>query len=687
MRIFFKILILCSIAISPVFSQNQTSPAIQVLAKPKDDAIHLRWVTDNPNLWQTGNKYGYTVIRKTIKKDNKFYKKGINEVKFSITPYNQKQWNDLVQTVDYAKLIIGYFYEDPIVSTDTAVVNNALKGRMALCLLASDLSPEVAKGLALSFKDTTVKANETYIYQVALNKQSNIASNTIGQIVSSLENAYPSFPPDNLIDLDFVNHRTILKWTLPTRSVYSAYNIERSDDNGVNYLKINNLPYYPVGNSADENFGTYSDSVATLQKTYKYRVRGIDPFADLSAPSNVVSVYAYETNLVGGQNIQYEFPDQSTVNLVWDYPDSLKVNIKGFDIYKTNGSAEPVKVNTRLMDSPILSYKAKLNPLDEILYFFVDAIDLRGKTYRSNPVSVTIIDSIPPVQVQTLGGEITKNGITKICWDKNKDLDLYGYEVFRAEGYSRENMFLVKRVNKTDNFLIDTLDMGMKNPKVHYLLYAMDNHSNLSVHSDTLTLIRPDVFPPEPPSFSNAYLSDSSLVIEWTPSTSFDVTKYKLYRQSLPDTTKQEVLAFEMSNYQHYYSDEQYVEGRENVYILEAFDGSELSSGDGCKRTVKVPKPIRRPPVEKIQGEYSRKEKQTTISWEYKSRTPIKEFWIFRKSEKENTFSKIATVEADKTEFIDKSPPEKQTVSYQVFAICSDKTRSGEGKAFDIKTK
>ena len=54
---------------------------------------------------------------------------------------------------------------------------------------------------------------------------------------------------------------------------------------------------------------------------------------------------------------------------------------------------------------------------------------------------------------------------------------------------------------------------------------------------------------------------------------------------------------------------------------------------------------------------------------------------------KENSFAKIATVEADKTEFIDKSPPEKQTVSYQVFAICSDKTRSAEGKAFDIKTK
>ncbi|MFC0181242.1 hypothetical protein ACFFJX_01080 [Pseudarcicella hirudinis] len=183
---------------------TQTTALLQLLAKHKDGRIVLRWSPVNPKVWDDGNQYGYTLQREVIRRDGKFLDRREKSFVKSLVFAGKSQWVALAEKNDYARLIKGYFYDQPIPvwEKDTAVINNALKGRLIFSMLTADLSPEVAGNMALSYVDSTVKANEEYVYTVSQNTAAGVSSAIQAKITAGLAVRIPQFAPGNLVDLD-----------------------------------------------------------------------------------------------------------------------------------------------------------------------------------------------------------------------------------------------------------------------------------------------------------------------------------------------------------------------------------------------------------------------------------------------------------------------------------------------------
>jgi uncharacterized protein len=668
------------------FSQNNANQKLQLISKSKNGVIHLRWVPNDATSWKIGNEFGYTLEKTLIKKAGKPLKVAKLIETVSISTNSKQEWIALAKKDDYAKVINGYFYDEPITSSDTSVINNAWRGRYIFSMLCADFSPQVAKGLGLFWVDTNVKPDEIYRYRVSLNTSDGKPSTTSVEIATGLSLHIPAELPSNFSDIDYIDSTVVLQWDIPKRTIYSAYNIERSDDGGQNFKKVNESPIYPTGNgNALENV-QFSNKVPELFKTYQYRVKGIDPFSDESEPSKIVKVFAYQTRITGVQNQTYDFPSQEKVLLTWNYPDSLYVNLRGFHVYRVSNDGEE-KLTEKVIDKSKNFYVDPLRPLDQSIIYSIRAVDLRAKETASEPLLVIVVDSIPPKKVTNLSGKINKEGIVTLHWTKSPDADLFSYDIFRVEGNEKSEMFPIKQIVNRDTTFIDTVSMTTSSKYVQYLVVPADFRTNICGDNDTLLLKRPDVIPPNPPNFYAASYSDSTITIKWILSTSEDVVNYKLYRTLPTDISKKLLLEFSTADSIVLFTDKFYEEELPILYVLEAIDDAELTSGDSAKLALTIPKPLRRQPVNDVNALYNKNEKYVQLQWKYLTKMKITKYIILRRESEKDEFKKIANIEGNITEFKDTTIKSDKTYEYILYAYLADKTISKEGTPVKIKVK
>ena len=661
---------------------------LHLLAKHKNNSIVLRWAPLNPNLWMLGNQFGYTLEKTVVRRNGKVLSKPESSIQIKLLPASKEAWIKLAEKEKFAKIIKNFMYDAPIPITekDTAVINNALKARHVFSLLCADFSPATARLMQLAYTDSLAKENELYRYKISLNVPTDTIKGMSDDLVAGLNLNIPQFAPKGLIDADFADSTTTLKWEYSKFSIFSGYNIERSDDNGVTYQKINKDAFLPLENAQRFQEIVYSNNVNQLHKNYYYRVKGLDPFGDESAASNIVSVYAYQTQLVGGQNLSYSFPNKDYVAIKWQYPDSLNINLKGFHVYKTTNMKDLQQVTKKVVPVTTHYFLDNIKDNPENMFYIVSAVDLRSKETQSEPLLVAIIDTIAPAKVWDMKGKIDKKGIVKISWKPGKDNDIYNYNVMRAEGHERYKMFVIKSAGSRDTALIDTIYLKAQSRKVHYVIIPIDNHSNATKLNDTLTLIRPDIFPPEPPRIVSKYETDSTIVIGWEPSISEDVERYRLYKRNLPDTTKRLLLTFKNKEYKSQYADADYEEESTVQYVLQAIDEEGLSSGDSCRFDMRVYKPLRIGAVNNLTVKHFAKDKKIHIKWQYFSRKPLSKFFVFRQKQG-GTKIKIAEVSGDVREYFDEKIDPDNTYTYSLYAFRFDNIRSLLGKDVSVKVK
>lgn len=675
------LLFLVCLATTTIYAQQ-----LQLLSKPKNRTIQLRWAPSDYKTWEQGNKMGYTLERTLLRRNGKSNTKEKSQLLAKTTFLPKEKWEEMIETNEYAKIIKGYFFDEPVdYKQDTATINNVLKARFIYTMLTADLSFQIAQGMGIAWIDSDVKSNELYRYKVYLNDASGKPTKVVGISSNGIDENQHIELPDDLTDDDYVDSTVTLKWTLSDRTVYSAYNVERSDDGGRSFRKINDLPIFPTGSGKNFNIVVYSDKVPVLFKNYLYRVRGIDPFSDESSPSNVVKLFAYQTRLSAVHNPSYELLKDEKIFLTWEYPDSLLVNLKGFNVYRLNKTEEE-KINT----SPVENYKKyfidKIRQKDENIYYLIKPLDLRNKETSSDPLIVMLQDSIPPKKVTNLKGEINKEGIVKINWSKSPDWDVYSYTIFRSDGFKKE-LYNIGQVFSADSSFTDTVRMDTKTKYVYYMIAPIDYHINSCWDNDTLRLVRPDVLKPDPPSFTSASYTDTTLIVRWVYSKSEDVVKYNLYKSFMPDTAKNLVLSFASADSLTKFVDMDWEEEKPIRYILEAIDGAELSSGDSANIILTVPKPLRRSPVNDLMATFDKKEKQVTLSWKYPTKHIITKYMLFRRVLGEENFTKLTTTDGSTVSYIDNDLKSDTSYEYMIYAHFNDKTVTSKGKHVTVKVK
>jgi uncharacterized protein len=642
MRFKFSIILVFILAFNS-FSQDKTEetvtaekkPEIQVIARIQKDKILLRWAVTTPIAWKKLNTYGYTLERYTVTRDNKTLSNPEKLVLSKVLkPEPLETWEKLIEVNDNAAIIAQAIYGENFTveggdKLETIVnLSEETEQRFTFALFTADKDFEIAKKAGLGFEDKTAKLNEKYAYRVISNVPEKEMSIDYGGIFVGLKE-YEPLPKPMDFTAHFTDSSTMLSWNFKTLSqVYGSYFIERSTDKKT-FERITDKPYTSLNQeNANNNRIFYIDSIAN-NKPYSYRIQGISSFGELGPYSEIItgkgaSILKFVPHLT-----VKDFKDDNTVTLSWEFPEEGNNEITGFELNRSD--SDDGKYTTVIKNIPERNRSVTYNKLSSTNYFTLTAIGKQGGNRTSFPMLVQPVDSIPPAKPLGLKGVIDSLGVVKIIWTPNKEKDLMGYRIYKANNPDEEYSQLTISPSEPNKYE-DKVIIKSLNSKVYYKVIAVDYHYNMSLFSDPLIIKKPDVIPPASPAFTKYEIKDESVFLEWANSQSEDVSVHQLYRKE--NDQKDWSLILETKNKEEKFQDKTAIEGNTYKYAIFAKDESNLISNASPEVGLFVPKFSVMPSVKGFFAQANKTTNTIDLSWEYPN-NEVDSFEIYKASDKE----------------------------------------------------
>ncbi|RPD42463.1 fibronectin type III domain-containing protein [Chitinophaga barathri] len=611
---------------------------IAVLARPAKDSIMLRWAPVSATLWKLANQHGYVIKRFTILRDGKLLPKPEDTVltKQPLKPLPLAAWEQVVkQHEKYGSIVAQALYGEEFELTTEggqkdvmAVYHRAQEqeSRHGFTLFATDQSFPVAKAAALGYVDKSAKANEKYLYQVFVAPNNAVRSDT-GFVFTGAADYQPVPAPH---DLEAANmHKSVLlSWNHTSfRSIFNAYWIERSDDGGQTFARLNDEPVLNTGNEGDtaeqQRFFRIDTTIA-LDKKYIYRIRGITPFGEVSPPSDTAQVAVTPITNARPSIKEAVVMNNKQVVIQWEMPDHTR--LKAFEIERAAAATKPyAKISTQPLRENDTVF-TDISPLPSN-YYRIKAIMDDGQTHYSLARFVQMEDSIPPAPPTGLAGMISDSGVVSLSWKPNTERDLYAYRVFRANAPDAEFVQVTKEPISEAKF-VDTVEVKTLTRHVYYKLVALDGHYNPSGFSEMLTVKRPDVVPPVPPQFTDVSAATGGITLQWQPSTSKDVASYNLERAA--DTAWLTLQSFSVKETVRQYADTAARPGVSYRYRIVAVDESGLRgqsqevTASAINMSGNVAKPV-------VKASIDRDNKTIVLKWG--AGREVAKSWLYRAEE------------------------------------------------------
>ena len=680
-------LLLCFVSVA-FFAEIQAQkaignekPEVKVIGTVTQDAIMLRWGMNTPTSWKYANQYGFKIVRETIAKGDSLLKtpiiKTLNDS--PIKPRPLEEWEGLVDDNDYAAIAAQSLYGDDFeVEMENAgndllsILNQAeaLEQRFSYALFAADQDFKVALHSGLGFVDNDIKKDEKYLYKIYVLIPEDKMQVKFGGVFLGA-NDYRELPKP----IDFVGvfgDRTVqLTWNYELlKRTFNNYIIERSDDAGKTYNRLENSPIVNLNEKEDRSTDRmfYLDTIPVNNKTYYYRVKGISPFGLIGPPSEVISGK--------GQKPLETTPAIINANLVhnqvvisWEFPEGNE-SISHFEINKSNHIKEGYQIVQQNIDKKIRT--TTISNLEVINYFTITAVGIDGSKRVSFPKMVQLDDNEPPAKPSGLSATIDSTGVVKLSWNLNSEIDFMGYRVFKAnlsdEEFTQITFKPIPNATFTDTVHIKTL-----NNKVYYKVQAFDQRYNPSAFSEILEIKKPDVIPPTKPVFKSFEVDKGIVTLTWVNSSSIDALKTAIYRKekgkdepwqliseiTLPENTYKDATAIPTINY---------------IYTLITIDESGLESEPITPLTIKVPDNGLKPEIEKFNATVNREERYISINWRYKENN-ISEYRLY-KSEEDLKPTLYKVLEKDEDKYTDRNLKINTKYNYMIQAVYASGAKS-----------
>lgn len=640
---------------------------VGLIAKAYGDSIILRWAPSKSTLFKPALVSGYLITRRSIgagQKENL-------DFQIIVKPWKKEEWlrnvsrNDTLAAVSN-QLVNGK--NSSITSLEAVTLDKVMQQqnqddiRMMMALLIADVKPVYAVGMGLGWVDRKVEKGKSYSYFVMplVNQELYPVAPGATLVVNSKSDEIKRMPEVKATSGD---HTISLSWNrVLTESMFSSYFIERSDNDGKTFRRLNTTPWIqPPTNALDETI-IFKDSVKTNYLGYQYRVIGIGPFGDL-APSGVLKVMAVDLTApkpVVGMKAKYQ--GKSTVQLTWAY-DNPDTDFAGFIVGKSTameGPYTPLHTSpltrnvTSFLDSAAIPYNS--------YYYKIVAVDTARNLAPGLPVYCFINDKKGPSKPTGLQGYIDKTGFVRLVWDAGKEPNIYGYKVMSANAPDHVFAF------NTPGFLVipgfnDSTALNTLTKNKYFRVIAYDNNLNASEASDLLILTRPDIIPPVAPIIKNYVVRDSAVVLNWYPSASKDVKSQILMRRGKSTERWTEVAKLnpDVTTYH-----DTGIKGESDYgYALVAVDSAGLKSEVSFPLNVKTPR-ISPVTVKKLRA-FLNPDKSVSLYWDYD--VPNCRFTIFKAMGNE-TFRSVDAV-YDSREYRDKRP-EKGKTRYAIRVMYKD---------------
>ncbi|MBI9064603.1 MAG: hypothetical protein JEZ14_21640 [Marinilabiliaceae bacterium] len=634
----FTLLILLSV--SNIYAQEEElKHEMKLLARPLPDSIVLRWAPTTYQLWLSGNKYGYHVTRTTLIRNEKFVKeKAIRLTSDPLKPRPLEQWEPLADTDGYAgvaaQAIYGDGFEVETEKGETSIIDIMNKAteqenRLGFALFAADQSAEVARYSGLWLTDKNVKPGEKYLYRVFP------AQVPEGMVVDTAifytgVDEYLPLPAPVDVKAEPGDRMVTLTWDKKYQSqFFNSFWIERSKDDGKHFRRLNDVPLVnttPEGyDEADFHF--YMDTLPDNATAFQYRVIGISVFGELSPPSQVVATQGiYKISSVP---IMKALPGSTgeTVELSWEFPNAKNEKIDGFRIYRS----EKFDQDYQLLEEKLSAINQSYTDQQPLMtgYYRIQAFNHGFDGPQSIPKMVQLVDSIPPAIPSGLIAKADTSGLVRLTWTANKEKDIFGYRIFRANHIREEFSQLTVEPTPTNSYS-DTINLETLTKEVYYKVVAIDQRQNKSGFSEVLKLERPDIVPPAAPVIKKISSSTNGITLQWHRSPSQDVEKQVLYRNRQGSREWEVVNTFLPDSTQT--TDQPSLSGTIYRYLLIAVD----KAGNESKPAAPVAGKYNAPKKQGVwitpKVKVNKKKGTVGLSWERPDQN-VKQYLVYRKKE------------------------------------------------------
>lgn len=638
---------------------NQPSrPKVEIIARALSDSILIRWAPNNSLLWDECIKSGFILERTTLIRDGKLLELPEHVVltEIPIKPQPLDKWEEAVKRNKYAAIAAQALFGETFEAehkggADLFSVMTKVRerdSRFSFAQFSADQSPEVAKLSGLWFTDVNVKKNERYLYQVYV-ANSALNADTGSVLIGTIN--YQPLPKPIDLRATFGDRKAILEWNDQLfRNIFTSYFLERSDDGGKSYHQTTEEPLVTLTNPNNPNpeFNSATDSLPDNYKIYYYRLRGITSFGEVSEPSEVVSGSGYQPIPEAPHIIEKRVINNEQVFLKWEFPDSLTNVIDGFKVARSSNPQTGFEFIADSLNRNVREY-TDMHPLLNNYYIIV-AFNKYSEELHAAPILVQLVDSTPPIPPVNLKGGVDKRGVVMVSWDKNREDDIYGYRVYRAND-AGEEFSQITSTPISDTIFSDTISLNTLTKYIYYRVMAIDHVQNHSTFSEILQLKRPDTIPPVSPVFTEAISTSESVMLKWINSSSSDVQSESLYR-SIANSTKWKLLGtFSAADSINSYNDATADSTASFRYTIIArdLDGNESTPAipvDGKKINLGIGKS-----VEKLDAIIDRESESIKLVWKMPTNSVDK--FIVYKSIGDGELEQFAVVNGDVTSFID----------------------------------
>jgi hypothetical protein len=639
--------------------------AVKMIAKPRNGAVWLRWAPNRPMLWKQANQYGYTLERYTIIRDGQVLPSPERQVlgQSPLKPLALQAWERTVDTSDYGAIVAQALYGESF-HTDIKkegqlmdIVNRTteLEQRFVYALFACDRSFPIAKMSGLGFVDEHVKQGEKYLYRAYVNIPVGKPAADTGTVFTGLadEQALPR-PLD--LGAMFADKAVMLSWNYSLlKDIYNSYVIERSSGAGQPFEQVTSEPLVNA-NEQDSTAPTriyFVDSLRANYITYRYRVRGLDPFGEMGPPSDTVEGRGLPSLPYNPKITKYTIVKGDQVQFAWEFPAAGDSIITGFSIISAPVANGPF--DTLQRDIPLTQRQWLLEvPLPPSSYMAVVAIGKNGTIAPSMPVLIQPEDTIPPAIPVALAGTVDSTGKVLLNWDANKEKDLQGYRVFRSN--RPDGGFVQLTVSpQPDTLFEDSVQMHTLHHNIYYKITASDKRYNQSAFSAVLTLTKPDKVKPTPPVFSRYEISGGRVKLVWINTPDKEVLKYRLLRKERDQINAAWETVKEWENTGTAGDSLLDAPGHDKafIYTLQSVAAAGLLSEYAPVLTIIIADDVTALPIPQLKTRAERESKQIVISWRF-DQPGVKQYWLYRASTN-SPMSLLQTLDGNKHQFVDKN--------------------------------
>ncbi len=616
--------------------------------------VEMRFFPDKKSVLEIGFKNGFSIERVLF--DSKVKRKQTDTLDYveiaKVFPYKDSQWetsisneknlesrNELQIARDFLKNISkregGVFNFDKGIAELKDQKSKEDFEYMVFALTALQ-NANVANALGLGYTDSTAIKGKSYFYRVRPLSSSSIYKIIPVDYFIVAENLKKGH--DNPVYVKQGDTELFFAWLdIPE---LSGYFVERANPGNTTFTQLNKAPIHSLEGSGyeGESRSGYNDKNLINYQIYTYRFFGYTLFGEKVQFAEVKGMPKDLTPPEQPFLPQPQHVKAKEVLVTWKMNPIPAPDLKGFFVARSDKNEGEFKVlNKAMLSKDTRTFTDTTFIIGQPNYYVVQAIDTAKNVSSSYPVSVTLIDSIPPVKPVFISGKIDSLGVVTITVQKNKEKDLMGYRLYKSNSPEHEFSVIHESFMGNDSLIQevqtvfkDTVTLNSLTPFIYYKIKALDFNYNQSEFSNVMKVARPDTIPPVTPVFNDVIVGEKKIELHFVPSSSEDVKEHIIYRKTDMEANWEILKTVESTA--NKFIDTTVTTGVTYYYSVR---GKDLSGLYSKYASVVYGKPYDtgiRPPIENFSAKVEKK--YIILKWEYPALKTEHTFVIFKKDDK-----------------------------------------------------